>query len=686
MSWTLEAMLTKHGFTFPERERVSTEAEAVASARRIGYPVALKSASAAILHKTDVGGVALGLGDDEAVRTAYGRIREAVAARVPEAAADGMVVEEMCLGGVEVLIGVDRNPQFGPVIAFGLGGILAEAMGDVSFRALPISRDDAREMVSEIRGQTVLDGLRGQPGASRDLLVELLLRAGAVAEELGDRLGSVDLNPVLVSGAEHTVLDATCRLVERVDPIEQERVPDVSGIGSFFDAASVAVIGASATEGKIGHAIVESLITGGYDGVVYPVNPRHEEIMGLPAHPTVCAIGEPVELAVIAVPLAAIPEIIDGCAACGVRAAVIVAGGGKESGAEGKRIEREILDRARRGGVRLVGPNCIGVFNAANRLDTFFQPHERMLRPPLGKTAVVTQSGTVGAVLLERGESIGLSKFVSFGNRIDVDEADLLTYFKEDPQTEVVALYIEGLADGRGFAQAARAATPRMAIVAYKAARTPRAAVGAVSHTGFLGGTYEPWVGVFRQAGVFACNSVEELFAAAKALALQPPAAGGRVAMLGNGAGPMVQAMDRIGDMGLCLASLEKRTALAMEASFPAHYVIGNPLDVTGSATASDYARGVSLLLDDPSVDVVMPWFVFQDVALGKEIVPRLSEIAAAAAKPIVCGAAGGVYSQRLSAAMEDAGIPVFSTVDGWVAAAAALAHRGQVLRAAKRS
>jgi len=669
-------LIKGYGLKFPQSKLAQSPEKAVEFSQQIGFPVALKIVSPDILHKTDVGGVVLGLESEQSVRRAFEQIQGSVATKMPDANITGISVEEMCPGGVEVFVGLERNAQFGPTIVFGLGGIFTEILNDVVFRVLPITRGDAADMLDSIKGAKILSGFRGQDAICRDSLIDILLRVGNMGMELSDRLDSIDLNPILVWKDQHRVLDSKVLLRDEPSPLVEE-VSNVAFLDHFFEAQSVAVIGASSSTGKLGNVIVDSLVRSDYSGQIYPINPHAKEIMGCAAYASLSEIPGDVDLAVVAIPLTAVPEVIEKCGEKGVHNLVIVSGGGKELGEAGRNVEADILTRARENQVRIVGPNCIGVFNGKTRLDTFFQSHERMARPVEGAIAVLTQSGTVGVALLEEAQKYGVSKFVSYGNRLDVDEADLISYLGDDQETRVIACYIEGLTDGRKFLSAARKVAHKKPIVVFKSGRTPAAAKAAMSHTGFFGGTYGPWKGAFAQAGIISVDSMEELFAVVKGLALQPSAEGNRIAMLSNGAGPMVQGIDLLKNYEISMAQLEEATLETMRKSFPPFFVIQNPVDLTGSATAADYKTAMDALLTDPNVDLLLPWFVFQDSALDESLVGILEDLAAKHGKPILCGAMGGDYTDMMSSRLEAKGIPVFHSVGDWMAAAASLCGHG---------
>jgi len=320
--------------------------------------------------------------------------------------------------------------------------------------------------------------------------------------------------------------------------------------------------------------------------------------------------------------------------------------------------------------VRVVGPNCIGVFDGHTRLDTFFQIQQRMLRPRPGRLALITQSGAVGIPFLEHAAAVGVSKFVSYGNRADVDEADLLAYLAEDPDTDVIGIYVEGFEDGRKFFNTARHLGRKKPVVVFKVGRTERAARASISHTGFFGGSYGVIQGALRQAGLIAVDSYAGLLATTKALAMQPTAQGPGIAMISNGAGTMVQGIDLLKSHGLEIPELSPESLNRLTEAYPPFYVVQNPIDVTGSATSADYEVGIEALLQDEHIDIVMPWFVFQDTPLDEGIVDKMARLNRAYHKPILVGTLGGPYTAKMSQAIEAQGIPVFQGVRDWVAAA----------------
>jgi 3-hydroxypropionyl-CoA synthetase (ADP-forming) len=671
-------MYQDYGFEAPRSSLATSTDEAAKSASEIGFPVALKIVSSDILHKTDVGGVVLNLESPDAVRQAFERILTSVRAAYPQADIQGVEVQEMIAGGTEIIIGLLDDPQFGPVIMFGLGGVFTETLQDVSFRVLPIERDDAAEMIPEIQGYRILQGYRGQPPVSEEMLIDLLMNANRVGVDLASKVQSIDFNPIAVWKDQHRVLDVKILWHDQAKPALGVTPANTRHLQNFFKAKSVALIGASSTPGKIGNAVLDSLIRYEYQGQVYPINPGREEIMGVKTYPSLGDVPAQVDLAVATIDLRLMPEMIETCASKGIHNLVVISGGGKELGGERTELEASIRHLAQTHDVRVVGPNCIGVFDGQTRLDTFFQVQERMLRPKAGPIAVLTQSGTIGAAFLEDVVNIGVSKFVSYGNRTDVDEADLLAYLADDPETELIAMYLEGLEDGRKFLDTAREVTREKPVVVFKVGRTERAARASLSHTGFFGGSYSVAQGAFKQAGIIAVDSYQELVATTRALAMQPSANGPRVAMISNGAGTMVQGIDLLKSYDLEMFELSPETLRKLGDAYPPFYVVQNPIDVTGSATSTDYEIGIVACMHDAQVDIVMPWFVFQDTPLGEDIVQKLGRLTRTYDKPILVGAiGGGPFTIRMSQAIEAEGVPVFHSVREWIAAARGLAFNG---------
>jgi 3-hydroxypropionyl-CoA synthetase (ADP-forming) len=679
-------VLTEYGVKVPKYALVTNAEEAETEARKVGFPLVAKIVSPEILHKTDVKGVKVGLQNHEDVKNAfndmYGRLSKQYNVK-------GVLLEKMAAaGGVELIVGLQNDPQFGPVIMAGIGGIYTEVFKDVSFRVLPITKEDAISMIDDLKGNKILKGFRGMPPVNMNILAEALVNIGKFGTEMAPYYESIDFNPIIFYENEYVVVDAKILLREKPDPeVISTAQPRSEYMDLFFNAKSVALIGASPESGKVGNSVLESLAKHEYIGEVYPVNAKgYSEIMGLKAYKSIDEIPDKVDVVVVTVDLKFVPDLLRSAAKKDIHNFVIISGGGKELGGERANIEAQIRELSNELQIRIIGPNCIGMFNGENRLDCAFQGHARMIRPRKGDVAFLSQSGTVGIAFMESSDTFGMSKMISYGNRSDVDEADMIWYLSEDPQTRVIGLYVEGLGDGRKFMNTARKVITERGkpVVVFKNGRSARGAKQAASHTGSLGGSYAVVKGALDQAGIISVDSYEELTAALKALTWQPVPNGSRVAMVTNGAGPIIAAIDHFERLGLQVAELSEETKKSLKDHYPPTYVIGNPCDITGSANADDYRFAIQSFMDDPNIDIIMPWFVFQDDPLEESIVNVLASFQKQKKKPILVGAMGGPFTEKISRQIEDTNVPVYHSVIEWATAAGALAKWSRVRGQAK--
>ncbi|HID15273.1 MAG TPA: CoA-binding protein, partial [Candidatus Atribacteria bacterium] len=359
-----------------------------------------------------------------------------------------------------------------------------------------------------------------------------------------------------------------------------------SGLEAFFNPKSIAVIGVSRKPEKIGYQLLRSLIISGFEGPIYPINPRATEIQGLKVYPSILEVKDHVDLAIIAVPAPIVPKIIDECGRKRVKSVIIISGGFKEVGEKGARLEREVIKIAKKYGIRVMGPNCLGVYNPHTKLDTLFLPPERALRPKKGRIAFISQSGAMGVAFLDwlAMEEIGLSVFVSYGNKADIDEVDLLEYLMNDENTKVITMYLEEISKGREFIEIARKVSMKKPIVAIKAGRTEAGVKAASSHTGALAGKDEIVSAALRKAGIIRAYDTHELFDYARALAAGKIAFGENIAIVTDGGGAGVMAVDKLTDktrgVGLKLAKLEEETIRELRQVLPPFAIAHNPIDL----------------------------------------------------------------------------------------------------------
>jgi 3-hydroxypropionyl-CoA synthetase (ADP-forming) len=675
-------ILSEYEIKVPRYALVTDVNESIKKANELGFPLVAKIVSPQILHKTDVGGLRVGLSSEEEVRQTFTDLYTRLSNQYE---VKGVLLEKMVPQGIELIVGLQNDSQFGPVIMVGLGGIYTEIFKDVVFRILPITNADATNMIEDLRGKQILKGFRGADPINIEMLSDALVKIGKLGTDMAAYYESIDFNPVIAYPNDYYVVDAKIILREKpnLEAISKS-LPDSSYMDLFFNARSVALIGASPETGKVGNSVFESLVKHEYRGKVFPVNAKgYPEIMGIKAYRSLDEISEPIDVVVVTVDLKYVPDLLRSCGKKGIHNMVIISGGGKELGGERADIEQQIKELSSQLKVRIIGPNCIGIFNGENRLDCAFQGHQRMLRPKNGEVAFLSQSGTVGIAFMETSDAFGMSKMISYGNRSDVDEADMVWYLSEDPQTNVIGLYVEGLGDGRKFINTAKKVIKERnkPIVVFKNGRSDRGAKQAASHTGSLGGSYNIVKGALDQIGVISVDSYEELTGSLKALTWQPVPKGNRVAMVTNGAGPIIAAIDHFERLGLQLAQISEQTIRSFKDHYPATYVIGNPCDITGSANSDDYKYAIQAFMDDENVDIIMPWFVFQDDPLEETIVDVLAAFQKQKRKPILVGAMGGPFTQQICKRIEDANVPTYNSVISWVTAAGSLAKWSKVSR-----
>lgn len=669
---TFKDLYEKYGIKTVKSALVRNKEQALDFAEKIGYPLVLKIESPDILHKSDIGGVKLNIRSPDEVEYAYDQIIGSVRSKKPDAEIEGVLVQEMLGEGFELIFGYDLDKQYGPVLMFGMGGIFTEAFKDIVFRTLPIEEDDAVQMIDSLQySKILLEGFRNIPAVSKEMLVNLICKTAKIANDISEDVESFDINPAVVWGNEYRVVDFKYIKAKTKKEKYANKI-NIDKIDKFFNTDSIAVVGATNQPDKIGYIVLDNICNQGYKGKVFPVNPNYDEIIGLKCYKSILEIPESVELAIVTISLAQVPLILDQCRQKGVSNLIIISAGGKEIGEN--RLEEKIKKIASDYGIRIIGCNCLGVFDSKSRIDTLFQPYDKMKRPGVGNISLISQSGTVGIAALEILSQQGISKFISYGNRMDVDEGDLISFLSEDESTGVIGIYIEGLEKGRKFYTAAKEATNKKPIVIYKAGRTPESMKAALSHTGFLTGTHNLIKGVMDQAGITQVDSFESFIASLKTLSLYKKAAGNKAMIITNGAGVTIQAIDRICTKNkLDLAVLKNNSKEQLVDILPRHVSVGNPIDLTGTATDEQYEVSIRTATYDDNIDIIMVWFVFQCKPITENIsaiLKKYSEI-----KPIICGAIGADHTKEMGTLIKENNIPIFSSVEKWVSAAEAISN-----------
>ena len=469
----------------------------------------------------------------------------------------------------------------------------------------------------------------------------------------------------------------------------------------FFDPRSVAVVGASRRVMKAGHVIFKNFVDnkrrGLFKGELYPVNPHEPYILGFKCYPSVEEIDGEVELVVIVVPAENVPQVMKEAAIKGVRAAVIISGGFSEIGKN--ELEEEVKTIAKEAGIRVLGPNCLGVYDSQTGVDMLFLPETKVLttgdevvatpRPMLGHIAVVTQSGAFGVSALDylSGKQLGVSKFVSFGNKCDVGESEMLHYLLHDEKTRVILMYVEGIQAGKEFMDTAKEVTKKKPIVALKTGKTNAGARAAMSHTGAIAGSDKIYDSVFMQVGIIRVRDMEEFFDVGKALAFQPPATGKNVAIITDAGGPGIMAVDECEIRGLNVKKFSDETItkfekLKREGKIPPFATNLNPLDLTGSTTTEMFELGAKILFEDPEIHGILVMGLHHVPGLQEDFIDKVANLSKNHSKPVVAVDIGETeMALFIRSRFDKLGIPAYGSPEDAARAMAALANYGQYLK-----
>ena len=640
-----------YGIPTPREGLATTADEAARIAEEIGGSVVAKIVSPDILHKTEAGGVIVGVSGADAARAAFDEIVANAKRYKENAAIKGVQIQQLVGGGQEVIVGATTDGTFGKVVAFGLGGVLVEVLKDVTFRLAPLDAAEARSMVTGIQAAEVLQGARGAEPVDLDALATVIERVSLLVTDFPE-ISEFDLNPVFASASGATAADVRILLEteERAEPVSYSQEEILGVMDRLMNPRSVAVIGASEQTGKIGNSVMKNLINGGYAGEIHPINPKADTIMDRKAYKSVGDVPGDVDVAVFAVPAKFVPASLTECGEKGVAAAVMIPSGFAETG--NTDLQEEIVGIAHRYGVRMLGPNIYGYYYTPQNLcATFCTPYDVK-----GGVALTSQSGGIGMAILgfARTTKMGVSAIVGLGNKSDVDEDDLLTFFEQDDNTQCVAMHLEDLKDGRAFVQAAKRMTKKKPVVVLKAGRTAMGARAASSHTGALAGDDKVYDDILRQAGVVRAPGLNEMLEFARGLPLLPTPKGENVVIITGAGGSGVLLSDACVAEGLSLMDIPPDLDESFRAFIPPFGAAGNPIDITGGEPPSTYEATIRLGLEDPRIHalilgywhtIVTPPMVFAELTAKVLAEARAKGID----KPVVASLAGDTEVEQAS-------------------------------------
>jgi acetyl coenzyme A synthetase (ADP forming)-like protein len=652
-----------YGITVPQEGVATSAADAGELAAKIGFPVVMKIVSPQILHKTEAGGVVVGVKSAAAAQEAFASIIGNARRYNAKATIDGVQVQQMLSGGQEVLIGAVTDPAFGKMVAFGLGGILVEVLKDITFRLAPASREDALSMLDGIAAAEILRGVRGAQPVEREALASMIVNVSQLVTDFPE-VSELDLNPVFATPKGATAADVRVVLdfkppVARYRPSQEVIVRQMNRI---MKPDAVAVVGASAESGKIGNSVMKNLINGGYQGAIYPIHPSAESILGKKAYKSVKDVPGVIDVAVFAIPAKFVAQALVEVGEKKIPGAVLIPSGFAETG--NVTGQEEVVAIARKYDIRLMGPNIYGFYYTPKNLcATFCTAYDVK-----GTTALSSQSGGIGMAIVgfSRSAKMGVSAIVGLGNKSDIDEDDLLTFFEQDENTQIICQHLEDLKDGRAFAEVAKRVSKKKPVVVLKAGRTSMGARAASSHTGALAGNDKIYEDVFRQSGVIRARSLRDLLDFARGIPLLATPKGNNVVIITGAGGSGVLLSDACVDNGLSLMAMPPDLDAAFRKFIPPFGAAGNPIDITGGEPPTTYQNTVRLGLEDERIHalilgywhtIITPPMVF--ARLMVEVVEQMR--AKGIVKPVVASLAGDIEVEEAAEYLYQHGIPAYA-------------------------
>lgn len=652
-----------YGISVPQEGVAANAAEAQKMASSMGFPVVMKIVSPDILHKTEAGGVIVGVKNAEEAAQGFDTIMANAKKYKADASIIGVQVQQMIKGGQEVMVGAITDNSFGKLVAFGLGGVLVEVLKDITFRLAPATKDDAFSMLDGIQAAEMLKGVRGGDAVNREALANLIVCVSELVSDFPE-ISEMDLNPVFAS--KDSAIAADVRILVDFAAKTPRHRPDEKDVlismNRIMQPKSLAVIGASSEDGKIGNSVMKNLINGGYKGNIYPIHPKADEILGYKAYKNVKEVPGEIDTAVFAIPAKFVAAALVECGEKKIAGAVLIPSGFAETGNhEG---QQELVDIGRKYNIRLMGPNIYGFYyTPANLCATFCTAYDVK-----GSAALSSQSGGIGMAIIgfSRSAKMGVSAIVGLGNKSDIDEDDLLIFFEQDPNTKVIAQHCEDLKDGRAFAEVARRVSKKKPVIMLKAGRTSAGAKAASSHTGALAGNDKIYEDVLNQCGVIRARSLRDLLDFARGVPILPTPKGENVVIITGAGGSGVLLSDACVDNKLSLMSMPADLDAAFRKFIPPFGAAGNPVDITGGEPPLTYKNTVKLGLQDDRIHALILGYwhtiVTPPMVFAKLMVEVRDEMRALGfEKPIVASLAGDVQVEEAAQYLYEHGIPAYA-------------------------
>jgi len=652
-------ILAKYDIPVPKFKIVKSAEEAGDVAEGIGFPVVMKIVSPQIVHKSDAGGVVTSIGTKEGAQAAFNRIVSSAKEYNPDAKIDGVIIEEQADPGLELIIGGKTDPSFGKVITFGIGGTLVELLKDVTLRILPITEEDARQMVREIKSYPLISGYRGSKPKDEETLVKAILDVCRFFGE-NELVKEFDINPLRLYETGACAVDSRIIMTDEKKKVERVTRPDIPL--EYFNPRSVAVIGASDEPTKMGYAVMHNLLH--FPGQLYPVNNKRDTIQGLKAFASIKDINAPVDLAVITVPAMHVPKVVEECGQKGVSIVVVITAGFKEMGENGKALEERIVAIAAKYGTRIVGPNCLGLIVPPRGLDTTYV-HQS---PKAGNIAFLSQSGAIVNTVVDwsLAEDIGFSAVVSVGNQSDLNFFDYLRWVERDPHTSAIIMYIEEINDGQAFMEVVSEVAKTKPVIAIKSGSSERGSLAAASHTGSLSGSYDVYMEAFRRSGVVSVHTLTGAFLAAEMLS-HPKRypVGTRAVVVTNAGGFAVLSSDYAERYGIDLITLPQDVIDELNSFLPDFWNKGNPIDLLGDASERRFEQTFEVLAShDDLWDMCFVVGFPNNILNSEQMANQILKLSESTEKRVICSLLGGDSMNRGRKILRQHSIPSFEELD----------------------
>jgi acetyl coenzyme A synthetase (ADP forming)-like protein len=652
-----------YGIPVPKEGVAQSAGDAAKIATGMGFPVVMKIVSPDILHKTEAGGVMVDVKTAVDVEKNYETILANAKKYKSDAKIEGIQVQQMLLGGQEVIVGAVTDGSFGKLVAFGLGGVLVEVLKDITFRLAPATKQDALSMLDGIQAHEMLKGVRGSDPANRDAIADIIVNVSRLITDFPE-IAEMDLNPVFATRRDAIAADV--RIVVDFAPKPPRPRPQhddiVRQMNRIMKPKAVAVIGASAENGKIGNSVMKNLINGGYQGEIYPIHPKADEIMGKKVYKSVKDVPGEIDIAVFAIPASLVAPALVECGEKKIVGAILIPSGYAETG--NLKGQEEIQAIGQKYGIRLMGPNIYGFYYThANLCATFCTAYDVK-----GSAALSSQSGGIGMAIIgfSRSAKMGVSAIVGLGNKSDLDEDDLLTFFEQDDNTRIIAQHCEDLKDGRAFAEVAKRVSKKKPVVVLKAGRTSAGARAASSHTGALAGDDKIYEDVFNQCGVIRARSLRDMLEFARGIPVLPTPKGENVVIITGAGGSGVLLSDACVDNKLSLMTIPPDLDAAFRKFIPPFGAAGNPVDITGGEPPITYVNTVKLGLEDPRIHALILGYwhtiVTPPMVFAKNMVEVKNAMKAKGIeKPIVASLAGDIEVEEAADYLYQNGIVAYA-------------------------